>query len=213
MRISKHKSALGAGLLLLGLWAAPATAQQDDPEARLRTALRSATVQLRQLQDQNAVLLAKQAQDQRDHLDLTQKLAADEQELSQLRQQTQSTQDALTQKLQSASAAADTERNNLAKLQAAYNDTTQAARARDAEANHLEATLVETRKRALSCEAKNGELYKLGIEALDLFDHKGIFDVLTTGEPITKLKRVEMENLVQDKRDKMLENRITHPVE
>ena len=58
---------------------------------------------------------------------------------------------------------------------------------------HLEATLVETRKRALSCEAKNGELYKLGIEALDLFDHKGIFDVLTTGEPITKLKRVEME--------------------
>ena len=209
--------ATGAFLLLLGLAGAPApAAAQDDAEARLRAALRSATIQLRQLQDEYAGLQAKQAESERQRLEATQKLAEDEKVIAGLHQDLSNSQKSVlqsAQKLQATSSAYESERNNLTKLQSTYNQTVTAANARDEEAKHLEATLIETRKRALSCEAKNGELYKLGIEALDLYDHKGLFDVLATGEPVTQLKRVELENLIQDKKDKMRDNRITYPAQ
>src|SRR5262245_20997462 len=54
-----------AGLGLLAL--SPVAAQnENDAESKLRSALRSATVELRQLQDQNATLQAKQAEWDRD---------------------------------------------------------------------------------------------------------------------------------------------------
>ncbi len=214
MRASDRRFRCRAGMLcfILLAQAAPVLAQQgDDPESRLRAALRSATVELRQLQDQNATLQAKQAQAEREKLDLTQKLAADEAALAQLQQQAKTAADSaqqLTQQLQQTSAAFDSTRGNLAKLQTEYQQTSEAARARDAEATRLEATLADTRKHLIACDDENAALYKLGREVLDLYDHKGLFSVLAT-EPVSGLKRVELENLVQEYKDKMLDNKLT----
>jgi len=42
---------------------------------------------------------------------------------------------------------------------------------------------------------------------LDLYDKQDIFD-LASREPITKMKRVEIENAMQDYEDKMRDNKI-----
>jgi len=199
----------GAALLLFALLAA-APARADDETDKLRAMLRQATVQLRQLEDQNATLQAKQAQDAREKLDLTQKLAAAGQENEALRQQIKADEE-LRPKLAAATSAAEAERGNVAKLQAAYQELGSAAKARDAEATQLDATLADTRKRLIGCQDKNAELYQLGIQALDLSNNKGFFDRLATNEPATGLLRVKLENLAQDLEDKMQDNKVALP--
>ena len=194
-----------AALFLLALLAA-APARADDETDKLRAMLRQATVQLRQLEDQNATLQAKQAQDAREKLDLTQKLAAAVQQIEALRGQVK-TDEELRPKLAAATSAAEAERGNVAKLQAAYQELGTAAKARDAEATQLDTTLADTRKRLIDCQDKNGELYQLGIQALDLTDKRGFF----TNEPATGLLRVKLENLAQDLDDKMRDNKIILP--
>ncbi len=197
--------------LLLALTAfVPSARADDDAETRLRTALRSATVELRQLQDQNATLQAKQAQDAREKLELTQKLDAAAQEIDTLQQQVKADEE-LRPKLAAATNAAEAERGNIAKLQASYQELGNSARARDAEATQLDATLVDTRKRLIDCQDKNAELYKLGRQALDLYDKKGFFSTLAASEPATGLMRVKLDNLVQDMEDKMLDNKVILP--
>ena len=196
-------------LLLLALLAA-APARADDEADKLRAMLRQATVQLRQLQDQNATLQAKQAQDAREKLDLTQKLAAAGQENDTLRQQIKADEE-LRPKLAAATSAAEAERGNVAKLQAAYQELGTAAKARDAEATQLDGTLADTRKRLIDCQDKNAQLYQLGIQALDLSDKKGFFSRLATNEPATGLLRVKLENLAQDMEDKMQDNKVALP--
>src|SRR5260221_13698990 len=78
----------------LSVAAAP---QGDDGGARLRAALRTATAQVRDLQDQNATLIAKQSQAERERVALAQKLVEDEKELDGLRKRVQAGEAASTQ--------------------------------------------------------------------------------------------------------------------
>jgi chromosome segregation ATPase len=201
-----------------------AAPEGDDGGARLRAALRSATVQLRDLQDQNAMLAAKQSEAERDRMALTQQLAAAEKERDALRQQIKAGQDASQTAAQQAAAQLDaqkqaiaameaTYRDNLMKWQGAYNEAAAAARTRDADAKKLDAMLVQTRGRATACEAKNAELYKFGKELVDGYDRQDLFSSIGAKEPFTRLKRVEIETLVQDYEDKLRANAIAHPAE
>lgn len=54
-----------------------------------------------------------------------------------------------------------------------------------------------------SCDAKNAELVEVNRELLDRYRKKGVFDALLQREPITGLKRVELENIVQDYQDRL----------
>ena len=65
---------LAVGWALGGLNAAFAQSA-DDPQSRLRAALRQATERVRQLEDENATLQAKQAELERGSLAATQKAA------------------------------------------------------------------------------------------------------------------------------------------
>jgi hypothetical protein len=199
---SNRRKKLGLAVLCAGLICGlvPAAAQQqDDQTSRLRAALREATAHARDLEDQNATLQAKQSEADRDKLALTDKLAADEKELAGLRQHEAADQGALHQ----SSAQLEAEQANLAKWQGAYKDAAEKAVTRDSDAKRLDAALSQTRHRAETCEAKNQDLYKLGQQVLDLYDQKGLFDLLAAGEPVTKLKRVEYENIMQDYQDKL----------
>ena len=220
MRNSKRYHAIGAVVLSMCCAAGLSAAgpQADEAGARLRAALRSATVQLRDLQDQNAVLLAKQSEGERLRLALAEKVAADEKELDALRQQIKTGQSASAQisaqlqvEKQNLAMGESAYRDNLAKWESAYKEAADAARARDADAKRLDGLLVQARGRTQACEAKNGELYKLGKDVLDLYDHKDFFSVLAANEPVTKLKRVELDKLIQDYEDKLRANEIARP--
>jgi septal ring factor EnvC (AmiA/AmiB activator) len=200
--------AVATGMLIAGVVAAIPASAADDPETRLRAALKSATSRIRDLEEQNATLTAKQAEFDRDKQAMTQKAAEDGKALADLRQQADSDKAALDQ----GAALQRQQQGSLAKLQATYTETAETARTRDADAKRLDTVLGQMRPRLQSCEAKNAELYKLGEQVLDLYDKKDFFDIVS-GEPVTKLKRVELENTMQDYEDKMRVNKLSVPAQ
>jgi septal ring factor EnvC (AmiA/AmiB activator) len=226
MRNFEWRRPLAAGIVaaccISGL--AAAAPQADDGAARLRAALRSATTQLRDVQDQNAMLMATQSKAERERMALAQQLAAAEKERDALRQQIKAGQVASQTASEQAMAQLEAQkrniatmeaayRDNLMKWQAAYNDATIVARTRDGDAKKLDALLIQTRGRATACEAKNSELYKFGKELVDAYDRQDLFSTIGAKEPFTRLKRVEIETLMQDYEDKLRANAIVHPAE
>ncbi|HKY18435.1 MAG TPA: hypothetical protein VJL82_05835 [Rhizomicrobium sp.] len=196
---------LAAGFVLSMAAGGGALAQSDgDAQARLRGALRQATVRLRQLEDENATLLAKQSQLERERLAATQKAEAAEKELKSLRGQTASGREALQR-------AAEAQKQNQEKWETAYKEASSTAQTRDADAKRFEAALAALREQNRLAEEKNAKLYQLGQELLDIYQNKRLLDVLGAGEPVTKLKRVEYENVVQDYEDKLRASRIARP--
>src|SRR5262249_1099723 len=105
---------------------------------------------------------------------------------------------------------ADAQKENLAKWQAAYKEAAAKAQTRDADAKRMEAALVALREKNRLTEEKNTKVYQLGQELLDLYQHKSMLDVLGD-EPVTKLKRVEYENVVQDYEDKLRDSHVSYP--
>lgn len=53
------------------------------------------------------------------------------------------------------------------------------------------------------CEAKNAKLYQINVELMDKYQSKGVSGPSLLVEPFTKLKSVEVENLLQEYRDKL----------
>jgi|CXWL01.1.fsa_nt_gi chromosome segregation ATPase len=58
------------------------------------------------------------------------------------------------------------------------------------------------------CEKKNAELYLLNVKLMDKYLSKGMMEVMRHAEPFTQLEKVQMENLLQEYRDKMEANKI-----
>ncbi len=58
-------------------------------------------------------------------------------------------------------------------------------------------------------QARNADLYKLGSEILDQYQHKGLGKVISGNEPFLQTSRVKLENLVQDYEDKLRAARFT----
>jgi hypothetical protein len=160
--------------------------------------------------------MAKQAEAERDRMVLNQKLAASEREIASLRTQLQagqSTAERIAAQVQAERdnlAKADTEyKDNLSKWQGAYNEAAETARTRDADAKRFDATLVRVREELRLCEGLNAELYKIGQEVLDLYDSQSFIAKLRANEPITQLKRVEYQTLIQQFDDRLRASQAT----
>jgi len=54
-----------------------------------------------------------------------------------------------------------------------------------------------------ACEAKNGELAKLGYELVERYRHKSCADIALDNEPFTGIGRARMENLLEDYKDRL----------
>lgn len=54
----------------------------------------------------------------------------------------------------------------------------------------------------LVCEKKNAQLYQISTELMEKYRDKGIFSVLLLAEPFTQLKKIKMQNLMQEYQDK-----------
>jgi DNA repair exonuclease SbcCD ATPase subunit len=107
------------------------------------------------------------------------------------------------------------------KLQTGFNETIEQWRQRDArqlgQLEQLRAQLKEqSEQRAMLdeklqvqtgnfsiCYDNNRKLLDLNREILAQYENKGVFDALRQKEPVTGLKQVEVENLVQDYRYKI----------
>lgn len=75
--------------------------------------------------------------------------------------------------------------------------------ARDAALRSLETRLAAGERRFEICEAHNAKLHGLGVELLEHYAGLGFGEALRRAEPFTRLRSVQLENLLQDYRDRL----------
>jgi len=188
-------------ILVALLVALPTVVRAQSETDRLREALRSATAQLRSLEDQRAALQARQAVAERDRDRLQKENDAFKAQVKDAEQAYQKAIEDFNQRL--------AERDDtLEKWKGAYEDAANVARTKDAERAKLESEATALKASGKSCEAKNTQLLKAGNEMLTYFKSMNLLDAVAVHEPVFGIKRVELQNALQDFRDKILDQKV-----
>lgn len=81
--------------------------------------------------------------------------------------------------------------------------TQEALRAAEGENRRLQAGLSEEKQQRLACIEEGKALRKVGNDVLRLYEQKSCLDSTLQREPFTGLKRIEIENAVEDLRDRL----------
>jgi chromosome segregation ATPase len=197
----RSNPAVVALICLAGAALSPAAASAADSntETRLREALRTTAGQLRALEDEKSSWKAKEAE-------LQQKIDALQKELAAAPKQAVS--HASDRALVEANRKLDERSDELAKAKASL-DQCQAGsrkalesdRVKDDERTKLAEAVKAQTERAEACEAKNGQLLTLANQAMDRL-------VETGGDVVFGFGQVKRENLAQDFKDKLLEQKV-----
>ena len=90
------------------------------------------------------------------------------------------------------------ERVKVNELVVKFRETIENLRVTERERNELNAKVQYLSAEMNTCSGKNVELANLGYELLDHYENKGMFSAMIQGEPFTQVKRVQIENLVED---------------
>ncbi|MBI1397120.1 MAG: hypothetical protein GC151_14185 [Betaproteobacteria bacterium] len=212
-----------AGLTGLALFAgclSPVVAQ-DQQASRDRELLRRATAALREAEDRNATMAAENAKLQAEIQKLKRSAAKIEDSLSAERKRlsraagdlgetkadldrVKGEKDALQAKLDATEA----------ELQRTSDELARTTGALDAAKAQLDATSGQLEKKTAanaSCEQMNDKLYGIATDLLAKYRKVGFWDVFKRREPFTGVRRVEVENLLEDYRDKADRNHVTSP--
>jgi chromosome segregation ATPase len=177
---------------------------QSAAEAKLRDALRSATAQLRTLEDEKAAWKTKEA--------------ALEKELEALRAQPKtvvappkrSDREVAEVKKQLADQTAATQRVMvaLAKCQEDFGERAAAVRSCEDERGRLAPESAHLHEKLAAAEAKNERLFRVGKDIIDWLNEKGMGAALAAREPFLGRKRVQLENEAQNWEDRLVEQRV-----
>ena len=94
----------------------------------------------------------------------------------------------------------------LKQWQAAYQEAADVARAKEGERRTLEGQVAQVSQTLSLCEAKNDKLLTVANDILDLYQSQDFISVWKGSyEPILGLRRVELQNIVQDYQDRILD--------
>lgn len=69
--------------------------------------------------------------------------------------------------------------------------------------NQLQEIVVDQAQQIETCESNNVKMVQINRELVDRYEKKGAVDALLQREPLTQLKRVEFENIVQEYQDQI----------
>jgi chromosome segregation ATPase len=178
----------------------PQVARADTETDRLREALRSSTVQMRQLEDQRAALQAKVADADREKAAAKAQVDAAKAEVRQTEKQYREAVDEFNKRL--------TERDTtLEKWKTAYEEAATVARDKDAARARFEGEAAAYKASTKSCVDKNGQLIKAGHDLLQRYETLTVGDIIVVHEPMLGLRRVEIQNAIQDIKDKILDQK------
>ncbi len=186
-------ASLSATMLSSGAYA-------DTETDRLREALRSATAQTRQLEDQRTALQARVADIDREKAAAKVQVDAAKAEVRDIQKQHREAIEEFNKRL--------AERDEtLEKWKAAYEEAATVARAKDAERAKFEGQANYYKASAKSCVDKNGKMFKAGNELLHEYRAVTIGDTIVAREPVLGLRRVEIQNNLQTTNDKFLDQK------
>jgi chromosome segregation ATPase len=201
-----------ACLLLLSVFTLAAVAAwgaetAETSDARLREALRSATLQLRTAETERANLQSAQTTLLEEKKVISEKFevlrkqtvldrAADEKAIASLKTQVSAQQDELA-RLKEA----------LAKSEASHQQAAALAVGKEGERAQLAAQITRLEQKLADREIKNLALFKIGNEILTRYEKFSLGDALAAREPFVGATRTRLENLVQDYEDKLTQQR------
>lgn len=190
--------------LLASLSAAllPHGALADAESDRLRDALRTTTAQLRQLEDERTALQAKLADADREKAAAKAQIDAARNEVRQVRKEQREAIEEFNKRL--------TERDEtLEKWKTAYEEAATVARTKDAERAKFEGQANAYKASTKNCTTKNTVLIRAGRELLHRYQDVTIGDTIVAREPVLGLRRVEIQNTIQDTGEKILDQKVT----
>lgn len=167
---------------------------------RAQTAARDAAAQRDALQ----VELEKSKKEVAEH-DRQQKkeVAQLKERIAQLEKETAKTEQQNTRNQETGNALRDRIKDQQEKLQKVvdkYKELVETLRQVETDRTQLQATSKTQATQLDTCSNDNIKLHDLGLELADLYENKGVWAALVEKEPVTQLKRVELENRVQEYR-------------
>jgi hypothetical protein len=220
MNFLPHRRFLFLPVLLLAVAAGGLRA--DDPaatqESRMRDALRSTMLQLRDAQNQIVTLQTSQAQSDKDNADLKARVDALNAQINALNKQSGDDKAAAAKTADTLNAQITDQTGQIAKLnevlaewKAAYGQAAQLAALKESERARLAIVAVMLHRQVDDLEAKNLKLFATGTEILDRYEKFSLGEALGAKEPFTGITKVKLEELVQDYKDQLLDQRLLAP--
>lgn len=198
----RHANLIAGCLILLAsawLSAAPALAQSETD--RLREALRSATAQTRSLEDQRTAMQAQIAEVTRARDALKAEVATAKAQAKKAESDYRTAVREFNDRLE--------ERNQaLEKWKDAYTEAAGVARTKDAERAKFESESKLYKASTRACTLKNQELVKAGREILQHYEGVTFGDQILAQEPWIGIRRVQIQNLLQDYGDRILNQKV-----
>jgi chromosome segregation ATPase len=110
--------------------------------------------------------------------------------------------------LQKTQFALESTRKNLTDMTQQYQAAQHDIKEGDAQRKELLANLSSKGKQVIACQEKNAKLHEFGLQLVKIYDKPGTYEAILRTEPFSQIKRVELENILQDYRDKLDEQRI-----
>ncbi|NOT67540.1 MAG: hypothetical protein HOP04_04285 [Methylophilaceae bacterium] len=122
-------------------------------------------------------------------------------------QRTAKERSAAEAKLQQTQGLLESAQKSLSELTLQYQNAQRDLKVNEGERGKLVGNLAQKENTLAACVGKNTKLYGFGLELVKMYENPGAFDAVLRKEPFTQIKRVELENIFQDYRDKLDEER------
>lgn len=190
-------------LLLSLVMAGSAAAQPASLESRLRDQLRQIQGQMQDMQGQQAQLQSRNAALEAERDAAKKDAEAARAELANSKGRSSGDAQALAAergRQQALQATADRYKKD-------YDQSTTAARAAEADRTRLAGQLEQANAKLDTCAAKNIQLYDVGKEILDAYEHMDMGQVMSARQPFAASSRVRLENAAQAFGDKLYDQR------
>jgi chromosome segregation ATPase len=124
---------------------------------------------------------------------------------------TQAEKTALDVQLTQTKAELVTTQTNMAELKTQHQKALADLDFNDGQRKTLATNLAETTKSLNTCEDKNNKLYAYGKDLVQIYDDPSRYEAIMRKEKFFQLKRVELENILQNQQDKLDEARFVRP--
>lgn len=114
----------------------------------------------------------------------------------------------LEEKLKKTETELDQTNTNLAKLTEKFQIAQNDLKVGESQRQNQLATIQQKSAYIDACEQKNAKLYGFGLDLIKTFEKPSEYEIALRTEKFTQLKRVQLENTMQEYRDKLEESRI-----
>ena len=122
---------------------------------------------------------------------------------------TQTEKSAVASKLSDTQSNLESTKNTLTDLQGVHAQALADLKFNDNQRKTISSNLADTTKQLNTCAANNAKLHQFGSELIQIYDKPSRYDAVMRKEQFFQLKRVELENILQNQQDKLDEQRFS----